>query len=112
MWRWIPLVLLLGCSGSDSSGLPADFSGNYSVSITNSSNGCNYANWKVGESVQNIEVSVGQSGADLTVDVRGLANIYFAVLGIGTLKGTAGGSSASATAVGTNSIKQGLCAYF
>jgi hypothetical protein len=105
-------VALAACSGSGGSGLPVDLSGQYSVSVTNTDNGCNYANWTIGQSLQNVEFDITQSGADVSGDIRGLAGAYFALLGIGTLKGTVSGSSASLTAVGTNSIKQGQCSYF
>jgi hypothetical protein len=106
-------IALAACSGSGGSGgLPADISGQYSVSVANTDNGCNYANWTIGQTAQNIEFDINQSGADVSGDVRGLAGAYFALLGIGTLQGTVTGSSASLTAVGTNSIKQGQCSYF
>jgi hypothetical protein len=108
----------LACGGSSSDsvtgtgGPPADFGGSYSVSVTNSANGCNYANWTNGQSSQNLPFEITQRGSEVSGELRGLANFYFALLGIGTLKGTASGSTASITAVGTNSIKQGNCAYF
>jgi hypothetical protein len=106
--------VLAACSGSDSSvsSPPADFSGNFSVSITNGANGCNYANWQVGKETQNIPFQIAQSGASASGQVQGAANIVFALLGIGTLQGPVTGSSASLSAVGTTSLKQGACAYF
>ena len=55
---------------------------------------------------------ITESGDQANGNVRGLANIYFAYLGIGTLTGKVSGSAASLSAVGTTSIKQGQCAYF
>jgi hypothetical protein len=106
--------VLGACSGSDAStpAPPADFSGSYTVSLTNGANGCNYANWQVGHAVQSIPFDITQSGADVTGEVKGLANVTFAILGIGALKGTASGTSASLSNVGTTSLKQGACAYF
>jgi hypothetical protein len=103
---------LAACSTTSSNGSPADISGNYSVSVTNTNNGCNYANWRVGDTAQNVTFEVTQSGDQASGNVRGLANIYFAFLGIGTLTGKVTGSSASLSAVGTTGIKQGQCAYF
>ena len=60
----------------------------------------------------NIELEVTQSGSTAKGNVKGLANITFALLGIGTLEGPVTGANASLTAVGTNSIKQNQCAYF
>jgi hypothetical protein len=105
---------LAGCSGSDSSSStpPSDFSGTYSISVTNGDNGCNYANWVQGNSAQNISFDIAQSGSQASGTLKGLANFYFAVLGIGTLQGTVNGANASLTAVGTTSLRQGNCAYF
>jgi hypothetical protein len=108
--------MVLACGGSSGDGVeaaaPSDVAGKYSISVTSTNNGCNYANWRVGDSAQNIELDVSQSGAEANANVRGLANIYFALLGIGTLKGSVSGATASVTSVGTNSIKSGQCAYF
>jgi hypothetical protein len=116
--RYIPSAVALtlamtACSGSSSSSaLPADLSGQYSLSVTNTDNGCNYATWTIGNTAQNVPFSVSQSGADVSGTVQGAAAAYFAVLGIGTLQGTVNGSSASLTAVGTNAVKQGTCSFF
>lgn len=102
-----------GCSGSSSSSSPpADFTGVYSVSVTDETNGCNYGGWTVGKTAQNVELDVTQSGGNVTGQVKGLANVYFALLGIGPLNGTANGASAEMSATGTNSVKSGSCAYF
>jgi hypothetical protein len=91
---------------------PADFAGRYSVSVTNTDNACGYDNWRIGESSQNLTFDVAQGAGEISGDLRGLAGFYFALLGIGTLKGTVTGANASMSAVGTNSIKKGGCAYF
>src|SRR5689334_18211446 len=108
------LASVLGaCSGSDASTPQpaADFSGKYTVSLTNQANGCNYANWQVGQTAQGIPFDITQTGANVTGQVQGLANITFAILGIGALTGTASGGTASLSNVGTTSLKQGQCAY-
>lgn len=107
-------LVIAGCSGSDSSvsGPPADVSGKYSISVKNTDNGCNYANWKIGETSSNIAFEVTQTGGTAKGQVQGLANFYFALLGIGALEGNVNGSSASLTAVGTNAVKQNQCSYF
>jgi hypothetical protein len=109
------LAVVTACGGSSSDGVggpPPDLTGKYSLSLTNSNNGCNYTNFKVGDTAQNIELDMTQSGASAAASLRGLANVYFALLGIGTLQGSVNGASASLSAVGTTSIKQGQCAYF
>jgi hypothetical protein len=107
--------VLLACGGSDGDGVvgpPADVSGKYSISVKNTDNGCNYANWKIGETASNIEFEVTQTGGTAKGQVKGVANFYFALLGIGALEGNVNGSSASLSAVGTNAVKQGQCSYF
>lgn len=106
---------LVACGGSDGDGVvgpPADVSGNYRIAVKNTDNGCGYANWEIGKTAENIELEVTQTDATAKGQVKGLANFYFALLGIGALEGNVSGSSASLTAVGTNSVKQGQCAYF
>lgn len=105
---------LAGCSGSDSSSsaTPLDFSGTYSISVTSEDNGCNYANWTQGNSAQNISFDIAQSGSQASGTLKGLANLTFSLLGIGTLQGPVTGANASLSAVGTTSLKQGNCAYF
>jgi len=103
--------LAIGCSSS-SSGVPADVSGRYSVSVTDTKNDCNYGNWTIGQSSQNIEFDVTQTDSSASGQVKGLASLYVAALGIGTLNGSVSGNSATLSAVGTTSVKQGSCAYF
>jgi len=106
------LALLVACGDDDNgSGPPADVSGVYSVSITNTNNDCQYANWTIGNTAQNIEFDVTENGAAASGNVKGLANIYFAVLGIGTLTGNVSGASASMTAVGTTPVHKDSCTY-
>lgn len=107
-------LVAVACSDSspDPAEPPQDFSGTYSISVTNTDNGCDYPSWKIGESAQNIRFDIEQEGASARGELRGLANLYYAALGIGTLEGTVHGSSLTLTAVGTTSVKQGACAYF
>jgi hypothetical protein len=104
-------ALVAACSGSDSTSPPSNVAGTYSVSITNTNNDCQYANWTIGNTAQNIQFDVTQNGASASGNVKGLANIYFAVLGIGTLTGNVNGDSASLTAVGTTPLTKGACQY-
>jgi hypothetical protein len=112
-----PLFVLLiavcaACSGSSTSGPPADLSGKYSVSVTNTDNSCNYANWTIGQTAQNVAFDVTQTDANASGTVQGLAGGYFTLLGIGALQGTVTGSDVVMSATGTTSIKKGTCAYF
>jgi hypothetical protein len=96
---------------AEGGGPPADFEGKYIISVTNTDNGCRYANWTDGETSQNVDFEITQSESQASGNIRGLANVYFAVMGIGTLSGPVTGNIASISATGTNSIRQGRCAY-
>jgi hypothetical protein len=107
------LLLVAACSGSGGTvDTPADLAGAYTISVTNTDNGCSYDNWKVGQSAQNIQLDITQTHADVSASLRGLGSIAFAVLGIGAMSGTVSGSSATVTAVGTNGVRRGQCAFF
>lgn len=100
----------IGCGSSSDS--PADVSGTYSLSITDTKNDCNYQNWTIGQSAQNIEFDVTQNGSSASGQVKGPANFYVNALGIGALNGTVNGNSATLSATGTTSVKSGSCAFF
>jgi hypothetical protein len=105
-------ALLAACGDDDSSSSPpADVSGNYSVSVTNTDNGCGYNGWTIGQSTQNIAFVVTQNGVAASGEVKGAANFYFAVLGIGPLAGTVDGAHANMAADGTLHLKDGNCDY-
>ncbi len=106
------LVVGAGCNDGAEAAPPADFSGKYSISVTNTTNDCNFDGWRVGESSSNITFDITQVGAEASGELQGLASIYFGVLGIGTLRGPVNGFDASISNTGTTSIRKGRCAYF
>lgn len=93
-------------------GSPADVAGNYTVNLTNKDNGCNFANWTVGQMTSGIAITVTQSGGDVTATVGGLGGAYLtAVLGSASFTGTADGNNIDLKLFGTRSATMGNCAY-
>lgn len=108
----VGLVLLPGCGSDSFNTPPADFSGTYSVAVTNGANGCNFQNWTVGENAANTPVTITQDGSNVTADVGGVPAIYYGlILGGHVFQGTVSGHSMSMSIHGTPSFKQGNCTY-
>lgn len=102
---------LVAC-GSDSSPAPSDFSGNYSVAITNGQNGCGFSNWTVGNKSNGTPVTITQNGTSASADVGGVAQAYYdVILGAHVFQGSVSGSQLSAIIHGKNSFKKGNCTY-
>ncbi len=101
---------VVACSGGG--GPAADFTGNYTVAITNKDNGCNYPNWTVGNTASGIPLTVTQSGDSVTGTVTGLTGTYMnLVLGTNTFTGSGSGATVTLTAYGTRNATSGNCAY-
>jgi len=102
-------AILVGCGGSD----PADFEGQWTVSVTNGPNDCNVMNWNEGDSNSGIPVSITQNDSDAIVDVTGAAGIYLdAVLGNSDVfNGSVDGDTLVAEREGTNSMNMGNCTF-
>lgn len=70
------LALAVGswsCGGTDE---PVNFNGTYTTTITNKANGCEFANWMVGNKTQNVEVVMATDATDaksVVVTVQGFA---------------------------------------
>ncbi len=62
-------LLVVAACGSDG---PADVEGNYTVAVTNRDNGCNLADYVVGDMSAGIGVVITQDGSDVTATVQGL----------------------------------------
>ena len=84
--------------------------GNYTVSVTNGSNGCNIANFTPGAMASGITVQVTQSGSQVSANVMGFSGLALS-LGVGssTLVGQLSGSQATLSA-SANHV-QGSCTY-
>ncbi len=87
-------LAVAGCSGSStSSSPPADFSGDYSVAITNGQNGCNFKTWTVGSSSNGTPVTITQNGSSASASVGGVAGGYYdVILGSHVFSGTVSGT--------------------
>jgi hypothetical protein len=102
-----------GCSGSGFTATPTDISGDYNTTLTNGDNSCMFANWTSGSTTQNVHVTIKQTGGSATATVTGVAGLLFDVIlgGMPQFAGTVTGDGFTLTAVGTNSAKDGQCAY-
>ena len=107
----VALIALLAACGSD----PADVAGQYSLSLTNRDNGCNFANWTVDETASNIPITMTQSTEDMsmaTAVVGGAAGVYLDVLlGSRTYTGDVDGSSLLLTLFGQTTGMDGNCTF-
>jgi len=63
------LLAILGGGGTD----PAQVAGTYTRDLTNRDNGCNYANWQVGNTASGIPVQFTQNGSSVSATVMGVA---------------------------------------
>jgi hypothetical protein len=103
------IAITVACGGSDE---PEDVAGNYTVAVTNRENGCNLANWNVGEMATGILVTVTQNDANATALVEGGTGAYLMfVLGSRSFTGSVDGNHLDLTLVGTNSATTGNCTY-
>jgi hypothetical protein len=100
------------CSGGNFQSTTANISGEYSVTLTNESNACMFTSWTNGATTQDVHVTFAQSGTTATATVDGVAAAVFdLVLGTATFQGSVQGDSFTLTAIGSNSAKDGMCAY-
>jgi hypothetical protein len=105
--RYLALVVCVAACGSDD----ADVAGNYTTMVTNRDNGCNFANWTVGDN-NDASVTLTQSGNDVTMTVTGLgALVLEASLGGHVYAGKVNGTTLAATLFGTRSNTTGTCTY-
>ncbi len=102
------LLLAAGCG----SAAPVDFTGTYTVNVTNGSNVCGFPNWSTGSSSTGIPLTISQNGGMLSAQVGGLTGVYLdLILGSHTLSGTAAGDTFDLTLPGSRAGSQGTCAY-
>ena len=108
---YVALIALFTACGSD----PAEVAGEYSLSLTNRDNGCNFANWTEGETASNIPITMTQSTEDpsmATAIVGGAAGVYLDVLlGSRTYTGEVDGSSVLLTLFGETVGMDGNCTF-
>ena len=104
------VAVLLSLSACDSD--PVDISGTYSVAITNGPNGCNLANYTVGETATNITMVVTQNDTAASAEVQGVAGLALsALVGGNTFVGTVDGSDVTLRIAGNRMMTMGTCDY-
>jgi hypothetical protein len=113
---WLAAVVAVAsCGGSSFQGSPAtsDIGGDYTATLTNGNNGCQFSNWTTGSSTQDVHLNVQQTGATATATVTGVAGLVFDVIlgGMPTFQGTVSANTFDLVAVGTNSSNDGQCSY-
>jgi hypothetical protein len=99
-------LLAASCGGS------ANVAGNFSVNLTNKDNGCNFANWTVGQMTTGVPVTITQSGSDVTATITGAAGAFVTlVFGSAVFTGKVDGATLDLTLYGTRSVTMGNCTY-
>ncbi len=90
----------------------ADVAGEYTVAITNGSNGCGFTNWTEGDTSTGIPFSVTQDGERLTGTVGGSSGLFLDLwLGDRVYTGTVSGNNVELTLYGTTTNTSGNCTY-
>jgi hypothetical protein len=102
------VALAVAACGDD----PANIAGNYTVAVTNGTNGCNLMSWQDGSSTSGIGVTITQDGTDATAIVEGLVGAYLmAGLGSRTFTGNVDGTDLDLDLIGTNPQTTGNCTF-
>lgn len=105
-------IAILGAMVAGCGGDPVDAAGQYTVTVTNGDNGCNFENWTVGESSAGIPVVITQDGSAISAEVQGIAGLFLdLLLGSRVYTGEIEGDTLSLIIYGTNSAIQGNCTY-
>lgn len=100
------LACLAACS--DDTG---DAAGDYHVTTTNSTNGCNVPSWTIGDKVD-ATVTLAQTGNDLTASVTGLGAVILELaLGGHAYAGAIHDHTISLSLYGTRTYMSGNCTY-
>lgn len=101
------IAALAGC-GSD----PANVAGDYTIAVTNRTNGCDLTNWTEGNTAQNIPVEIVQNGSAATADVTGgVGGLLDVWLGSSLFTGNVSGSDLDLLLTGTTAYQMGECDY-
>ena len=102
------LVTVAACGG----GSDADVEGDFTIALTNRDNGCELANWTVGEQSSNIPVLIAQDGAEVTATVNGIAGgVLDLALGSRIYTGTVDGDDLALELFGTRGQQRGNCSF-
>ncbi len=104
--------LLLVVVGAASGCAPVDISGNYTVSLTNGDNGCDFDNWMVGDTTSGVPMAVTQTEDQLQLNVGGVGGAYLDIaLGSSTFNGQIQGTGVTAALVGSRGNSLGMCTF-
>ncbi len=86
--------------------------GDYTIALTNRDNGCNLANWTVGEQSSNIPVVIAQDGSTATANVMAGAGVVLDLaLGSHLYEGEIDGDELFLELFGSRSQTQGNCTF-
>jgi hypothetical protein len=108
MKHFVGLAAILAGCGTD----PVDAEGTYSVAVTNRDNGCNFANWTIGESAANIQVVVTQQGDSASATVTGVTGGVLTLwLGSNVFSGKVSGNQLDLLLTGTRAQTTGNCTW-
>ena len=106
--------VVAACSGSGA----ADFSGDYTVTVTNDTNKCGFANWTDGQASTGITVSISQDPTNMSVaqlNFTGLTALYLdLVIGTHIFSGAkVSGNQLDVTVLGTKTatVQNTSCSY-
>ncbi len=108
------LATAFGCSPSAGVAFDenVDFSGAYSVAVTNGKNGCGFADWGVGDSNANIALTVSQKDSAVTATVDGIPGALLGLLhGTNMYVGNSNGHDLTMWIDGTIATSQGNCTF-
>ncbi len=105
---------LLGCSPDADIAFDeaVDFSGAYSLTVTNGENGCAFADWVEGESNANIPMTIVENEGDITATVEGIPGALLGLLhGSNVFTGSSRGHDLTMWIDGTIPGTQGNCSF-
>jgi len=104
----LALALVLAACGTDT----AQIAGTYTTALTNGANGCNYANWQVGNMTTGVSVQFTQSNTNVSATVQGVPGGALSLaFGNNVFTGSIDGTALDLTLTGTVPQATGNCAF-
>ena len=101
-------LCVAGCGDSS----PANVAGDYTLSLTNHENGCNFQTWTVGETTQGLPFTIVQNGTAVTGVIGGVAGDWVRlILGSDAFAGSVDGQALHLVLNGTRAYTEGGCTY-
>ncbi len=108
------ILWAFGCSPSAdiANDTPVDFSGSYSLTVTNGSNGCAFGDWVEGQSSLGIPLVIEQQGPDASARVEGIPGALLRLLhGSNQYAGKVTGNRIALQIDGSISGTEGNCTF-